>query len=80
MENVFTFNPKARAEEDRKKELLEVVNFVRKEIEEGRIKEFVACSMTNDGDVQIHVSTLDLPGGVGLFEIGKHLLIEKSSE
>jgi hypothetical protein len=45
-------------------------------IEEGEIKELVACSMDKDGISNIHVSALDLAGGVGLFEIGKHLLIQ----
>jgi hypothetical protein len=49
---------------------------MRKQVEEGRIKEFVACSSDQDGDIQIHASVLDLPGGVGLFEIGKHMLIQ----
>jgi len=80
MENVFTFDPKARAFEDRKKELLEVLDHIRTEVEEGRIKELVACSIDETGSAQIHVSALDLPGGVGLFEIGKHLLIQAEAE
>lgn len=74
--NVVTFNPRAKIDDERKAELLEVLNEMRKQVEEGRIKEFVACSSDQDGDIQIHASVLDLPGGVGLFEIGKHLLIQ----
>jgi len=80
MENVFTFDPKARASEDRKKELLEVLDHIRTEVEEGRIKELVACSMDENGSAQIHVSALDIAGGVGLFEIGKHLLIQAEAD
>jgi hypothetical protein len=58
-----------------KAELLEVLDEMRRRVEEGDIKEFVAASVTKDGDVQIHASVLDLPGGVGLFEIGKNQLI-----
>ena len=73
--NVFNFDPKAVEEERRKLELLEVIEFIKKEVQEGNIKEFVACSMDESGTCQIHVAALDLPGSVGLFEIGKHLLI-----
>jgi hypothetical protein len=40
----------------------------------------VACSLDKDGEAQIHVSALDLPGSVGLFEIGKHLLISQTND
>lgn len=76
MNNVITFDPQARANEERKAELLEVINEIKSKIESGEIKEFVACSIDNDGSANIHVSVIDLPGGVGLFEIGKHILIQ----
>jgi hypothetical protein len=77
--NVVSFDPQAKAHEERKSELLEVLEEMRKRIEEGEIKEFVAASVTKEGDVQIHASILDLPGGVGLFEIGKLQLIQLTS-
>jgi hypothetical protein len=76
--NVVSIDPKEKEETRRKEEMLEVIEAIRKQIEEGRIKEFVACSMTQDGEAQIHASCLDLPGGVGMYEIGKFLLIEQS--
>ena len=74
--NVVTLDPKAKQEEQRKQALLEVIDEMKKQIEEGKIKEFVACSTDEDSECQIHVCSLDLPGSVGLFEIGKHLLIQ----
>ena len=74
--NVVILDPHAKANNERKEELVEVVNEIRRLIEEGEIKELVACSMDKDGISNIHVSALDLAGGVGLFEIGKHLLIQ----
>jgi hypothetical protein len=74
--NVVTLDPKNKQEEQRKLDLLEVVEEMKKQIEEGRIKEFVACSINVDSECQIHVCSLDLPGSIGLFEIGKHLLIQ----
>jgi hypothetical protein len=73
--NVVSFDPQAKANDERKAELLEVLDEMRRRVEEGDIKEFVAASVSKDGDVQIHASVLDLPGGVGLFEIGKVQLI-----
>ena len=79
MNNVFTFDPTAKAEKDRRDALLEVVNEIKKQIEEGNIREFVACSMDAEGDCQIHISAADLPGAIGLYEIGKHMLIDSDS-
>jgi hypothetical protein len=73
---VISIDPKSKKDEERKESMLEVLEEIRKQIEEGRIVEFVACSMTDDNEAQIHASCLDLVGGVGMFEVGKHLLIQ----
>jgi hypothetical protein len=67
-------------DDEQKKAMLDVLDFMRKEIESGEIKEFVACSLDDEGVCQIHVAAMDLPGSVGLFEIGKHLLISNEAE
>ena len=77
--NIVTFEPKTKAAE-RKEELLEILDFIRKEVDEGKIKELVACSLDDDGLTQIHVSTLDLPGGIGLFEMGKQILYQSQTQ
>lgn len=74
--NVVSIDPKLKKDEERKESMLEVIDEMRRQVETGEIKEFVACSLNVDGDAQIHASCLDLVGGVGLFEMGKHLLIE----
>lgn len=74
--NVVSIDPKVKKDEERKQSMLDVLAEIRRQVEAGEIKEFVACSMNDDGDAQIHASCLDLVGGVGLFEVGKHLLIE----
>lgn len=74
--NVVTLDTKQKKDEERKEAMLLVLGEIKKQIEQGEIKEFVACSLNDDGDAQIHASCLDLVGGVGLFEVGKHLLIE----
>lgn len=80
---IVSINSKSKEtiqEEEQKKAMLEVLEYMRKEVETGDIKEFVACSIDADGVAQIHVSAMDLPGSIGLFEIGKHLLIVNEIE
>ncbi len=80
---VVSINSKRKEEivqEEQKKAMLAVIDFMKSAIENGDIKEFVACSIDNDGDCQIHVAAMDLPGSIGLFEIGKHLLISTEAE
>lgn len=80
MHNVFTIDPQGSRSEKRKSDLLEVLDEMKRQVEEGNLREFVACSIDDDGTCQIHVCALDLPGSIGLFEIGKHLLIAAESE
>ena len=74
--NVVTLDPKTKQKQQRKKEMLEVLDEMRRQIEEDMIEEFVACSQGSSEGVQIHASLADSLGGVGLLEVGKHLLIE----
>lgn len=67
-------------EQEQKKAMLEVIAFMKDAIEKGEIKEFVASSIDADGVCQIHVAAMDLPGSIGLYEIGKHLLINGESD
>jgi len=74
--NVVALDPKLKKDEERKSAMLEVLTEMKTQIEQGKITEFVACSLNEEGDAQVHASCLDLVGGVGLLEVGKHLLIE----
>ena len=74
---VISINEKQ--EDKRKEDMLEVLDEIRAQIEAGEITEFVAARLDSEGLGQIHVSTLDVPGAVGLFEIGKHLLISQEA-
>ena len=73
--NVVTMDPKAKQKQQRKEEMMEVLDEIRKQIEEEETTEFIACSNGGNG-VQIHASLDDSLGGVGLLEVGKHLLID----
>jgi hypothetical protein len=68
-----------KSEQRRKANMLEVIDDVRKRIEEGKMEEFVMASIDKEGEVNIHASVKDLIGGVGLFEIGKNILIQQQT-
>jgi hypothetical protein len=67
--------------EKRKKDLLEIIDSFRQRIVDDEIDEFVIASMDpNDGEVVITVCCQDFVGAVGLFEIGKNILFQTSTE
>ncbi len=72
-------NIKDRSKKKQKAGLLEVLDDLRSRIEEGDLEEFVVASMDSEGQVEIHVCVKDLVGGVGLYEIGKNILIQQQS-
>ena len=72
---VLVLGGKEQADAKRRQDLLDVIDAMRLMVQSGEIAEFVAASIDEDGITQIHICTFDLPGGIGLFEIGKHLLI-----
>ena len=76
---VVVLGGKLEAEAKRKQDLLDVIDAMRLMVQSGEIAEFVAASIDEDGITQIHVCALDLPGSIGLFEIGKHLLISSET-
>jgi hypothetical protein len=72
---VLVLGGKQEAEAKRKQDMIDILDAMRLMVQSGEIAEFVAASIGEDGICQVHVCALDLPGSVGLFEIGKHLLI-----
>jgi len=72
---VVSIDTKNKQDEQRRADMLEVLEEMKRMIETGEIEEFVACS-NGQGECKIHASCLDSVGGVGLFEVGKHLLIQ----
>lgn len=59
----------------RKQNLLDILNHIKDEIEAGNITEIVATSLDINGDAQIHCYVGDVAAGIGLFEIGKNILM-----
>ena len=72
---VVVLGGREEAEAKRKQDMIDVLDQMRLMVHSGEITEFVATSIDEDGTCQIHVCAMDLPGSVGLFEVGKHLLI-----
>lgn len=72
---VVVINGREDFESKRRQDMLDVLDAMRLMVQSGEITEFVAASIDDDGLSQIHVCAMDLPGSIGLFEIGKHLLI-----
>ena len=64
-----------KQEQEHKERLLETIDAMRDAIENDSIKEFVATSISPDGDVNVYSCTLDVPGAIGLLEIGKTIII-----
>lgn len=62
--------------EERKKEVLRILDEFREMVENDEITEFVSCSSRADGGMQLHIACFDVAVAVGMFEIGKSLIIE----
>lgn len=77
--SISSRDPKVVMEQEQKSAMIDVLEYMKKQVEEGIIKEFVSTSIDQDGVCQIHVAAMDLPGGIGLFEIGKHMLISQDT-
>jgi hypothetical protein len=77
--NVISIDPVEKEKRRHRAELLKVLDEMRKQIEAGNIVEFVAVSMCEDSEPQIHTMVRDLPTAVGLLELGKHMIINQEA-
>jgi hypothetical protein len=77
MTKIVSIDPKGKRDAQHKQDLLDVLEEMREQIEAGEITDFVAVSILDDGDTQIHVMIDNLPSAVGLYEIGKHMVIQQ---
>lgn len=71
---IITLNPKD-SKKKQKAELLEMLDTVRALADNGELEEFVMSWCGPEGEVKITVHIKDMIGGIGLFEVGKHILI-----
>ena len=68
-----------KQEQEHKERLLETIDAMKDAIENDRIKEFVATVISTEGDVNVYSCTLDVPGAIGLLEIGKTIIINNET-
>lgn len=61
--------------EKRKAALIEVLDEMRTRAENDQMTELVAASLDDEGEINIHIYALDIPGAIGMFEIGKQILL-----
>ncbi len=66
-----------KTEKKRREDLLEVLDDFRKKVENGEIDEFVLASIDKEGEIMLHTVIKDAVGGIGLFEVGKSILIQQ---
>jgi hypothetical protein len=60
-----------------KADLLDTIDSYRQLVESGQVEEFVISSLDSSGEVVITVCCKDLVGSVGLFEMGKNILLSQ---
>lgn len=77
---VVSLDPQNEIKKKHKQDLINILNEMKKEVESGNIDEFVAASIGESGEIQIHAAVKDFIGGVGLFEIGKKIMIDSKEE
>lgn len=66
-----------KAKEAYSHDMLEVLEGVKKMIEDGEITEFIVSGIDPDGEVILAACCKDLVGGVGMLEIAKQALIQQ---
>jgi len=80
---VVSINEKDRAEEikkERKESCLYILEEMKARVESGEIQEFVAASVDDGGEVQIHCAIKDYLAGIGLMDVGKYTLTRLTVE
>jgi hypothetical protein len=63
-------------EDKQKKNLLELLDIMRKKVEEGEIEEMVCAVSDPDGEVELYVGSRDVLGAIGMFAVGQNMLIQ----
>ena len=68
----------SKNEKKTKQHMLDILEEVRKNIEDGTIKEYLVASMDSDAEITLYGHTNDFVGTIGMLETAKHnMLMEK---
>jgi len=59
----------------RKEEVLNALDNLREQIVNDEVTEFITVSARTDGSLQLHIGCFDVITAIGMFEIGKQLVV-----
>lgn len=74
----YTARAMAQLEEEQMKKI-KILEEMIEQVKSGDIEQFVACSVDESGVPQLFAAASDGISGIGLFEMGKFMIIELSS-
>ena len=77
---VVSLDPANEQKKKHKEEVCQLLDQMKKMVMDGEIDEFVAASISNNGEIHIHAVCRDFLGGLGLFEAGKKIFIDQKEE
>lgn len=77
---VVNLDPAKEQKKKHREEVCELLDEMKKMVMDGGIDEFVAASIGENGEIQIHAVCRDFLGGLGLFEAGKKIFIDQKEE
>lgn len=69
----------AKLIEEEKQKKINILEDMISQVKSGDIIQFVACSVDDDGVPQLFAAASDGISGIGLFEMGKYMIIEYST-
>ena len=67
---------KEKDTQNRKEEIIKILDNLKEQVESGEVTEFVASSLCKDGAVQLYIASFDVFTAVGMFEVGKNLVLK----
>ena len=69
-----------KAKEEEIASTIKYIDVVRDKILKGQVKEYVIASVDEHGEVELNCCIKDRLGGIGLFEMGKSILMQVESD
>jgi hypothetical protein len=69
-----------KAKEEEIASILQYIDIVRQKVMNGEVKEYVIASVDSKGEVELNCCIKDRLGGIGLFEMGKSILMQVETD
>lgn len=70
----------SKKDSERKTDLLDILEEIKKGIEDGSVNEMVTITLDKDGDSQLSAVVDDNVGAIGMFELGKVMFFQQISK